>query len=88
MTARTQDASPSDTTASELTAEVTGSRWAAPDGDFSILDAVTDDGEAVVLVGALGHVNAGESLAVAGGWREHPRHGWQFNVVRARILEP
>jgi len=88
MTARTQDASPSDTTASELTAEVTGARWAAPDGDFAILDAVTDEGEAVVLVGALAHVNPGESVAVGGDWREHPRHGWQFSVTRARILEP
>ncbi len=88
MTARTQDASPSDATASELTVEVIGSRWAAPDGDFAILDAVSDEGEAVVLVGALAHVNAGESVAVGGGWREHPRHGWQFTVIRARILEP
>ena len=88
MTARTQDASPSDTTASELTAEVMGVRWTLPDGDFAVLDAVSDEGEPVVLVGALGHVNAGESLAVAGGWREHPRHGWQFSVARARILEP
>ena len=30
----------------------------------------------------------GESVAAGGGWRCHPRHGWQFTVQRVRILEP
>ncbi len=63
-------------------------RWSVPDGDFAVLDAICDDGEAVVLVGALGHVREGESIAAGGGWRCHPRHGWQFGVQRVRILEP
>ncbi len=88
MTDRAPEASPSDSAASELTAEVMAVRWALPDGDFAVLDAVSDEGEPVVLVGALAHVNQGESLAVGGGWRRHPRHGWQFSVTRARILEP
>jgi exodeoxyribonuclease V alpha subunit len=83
-----QGVSPPDTAACELTAEVTGVRWSEPDGDFAVLDAVGDDGEAIVIVGALAHVHEGESLAVSGGWRCHPRHGWQFAVTRARILEP
>jgi exodeoxyribonuclease V alpha subunit len=88
MTDRAQDAPPRDPAAGELVAEVVGVRWSLPDGDFAVLDAVSDDGEPVVLVGALGHVNEGESVAVGGGWRCHPRHGWQFAVTRARILEP
>ena len=88
MTDRSQDASPRDPAAGELVAEVMGVRWSLPDGDFAVLDAVSDDGEPVVLVGALGHVHEGESVAVGGGWRCHPRHGWQFAVERARILEP
>jgi len=83
-----QDASPRDRTAGELTAEVMGVRWSLPDGDFAVLDAISDDGEPVVLVGALGHVREGESVAAGGGWRCHPRHGWQFSVERVRILEP
>ena len=63
-------------------------RWSLPDGDFAVLDAVTDDGDQVVLVGALGHVREGESVAVSGGFRCHPRHGWQFAVERVRIQEP
>ncbi len=87
MAERAQD-SPRDTAAGELVAEVTNVRWTVPDGDFAVLDAVGDDGEPVVLVGALGHIREGESVAVAGGWRSHPRHGWQFAVQRVRILEP
>ncbi|HEV2775509.1 MAG TPA: AAA family ATPase [Solirubrobacteraceae bacterium] len=88
MPAHAQDASPRDPAAGELVAEVMGVRWNVPDGDFAVLDAVSDDGEEVVLVGALGHVREGESVAAGGGWRCHPRHGWQFSVERVRILEP
>ncbi len=88
MTDREQDAAPRDPAAGELVAEVMGVRWSLPDGDFAVLDAVSDDGEPVVLVGPLGHVREGESVAAGGGWRCHPRHGWQFSVERVRILEP
>lgn len=87
-TGRAQDASPRDPAVGELVAEVMNVRWSLPDGDFAVLDAVSDDGDEVVLVGALGHVREGESVAVGGGWRSHPRHGWQFSVERVRILEP
>ena len=83
-----QDASPRDPAASEVVAEVMAVRWSVSDGDFAVLDAITDEGEPVVLVGALGHVREGESVAAGGGWRCHPRHGWQFSVERVRILEP
>jgi exodeoxyribonuclease V alpha subunit len=88
MMSSAQDASPHDPAAGELVAEVMNVRWSVPDGDFAVLDAVSDDGEPVVLVGALGHVRGGESVAVGGGWRHHARHGWQFTVERVRILEP
>jgi exodeoxyribonuclease V alpha subunit len=83
-----QDAPPADPAAAEVVVEVMGVRWSMPDGDFAVLDAVSDEGEPVVLVGALGHVREGESVAAGGGWRCHPRHGWQFSVERVRILEP
>ena len=83
-----QDASPRDPAGSEVVAEVMAVRWSVSDGDFAVLDAITDEGEPVVLVGALGHVREGESVAAGGGWRCHPRHGWQFSVERVRILEP
>ncbi|MGH2900938.1 MAG: YrrC family ATP-dependent DNA helicase, partial [Solirubrobacteraceae bacterium] len=88
MTERTQETPPRDPGAGELAAEIMSVRWSVPDGDFAVVDAVSDEDEPVVLVGALGHVLEGESVAVAGGWRNHPRHGWQFTVARVRILEP
>ncbi len=88
MADRDQDASPRDPSAGELEAEIVHVRWSVNDGDFAVLDALAGDGEPVVLVGAVGHVREGESVAVAGGWRCHPRHGWQFAVERVRILEP
>ncbi|MEA2268574.1 MAG: exodeoxyribonuclease alpha subunit [Solirubrobacteraceae bacterium] len=72
----------------QLTVEVTAVRFALDDGDFAVLAGVSDDGEEVVLTGALAHVHAGESVDVAGAWRRHPRHGRQFAVERVRVREP
>ncbi|MEA2218666.1 MAG: exodeoxyribonuclease alpha subunit, partial [Solirubrobacteraceae bacterium] len=88
MTELEEDQAPHDVSCSELTVEVGAVRWSVPDGDFAVLDAVSDEGEEVVLVGPLGHVREGESLQVAGGWRRHARHGWQFQATRVRVLEP
>ncbi|MEJ7824735.1 MAG: ATP-dependent RecD-like DNA helicase [Solirubrobacteraceae bacterium] len=82
------DDAPRDPAAGELTAKVTGVRWSVPDGDFAVLDAVAEDGDEVVLVGPLGHVREGESIAVGGGWRRHAKHGWQFQASRVRVMEP
>lgn len=82
------DAPPNDPGAQQLAVEVMSVRWSVPDGDFAVLDAVSDEGEEVVLVGSLAHVNDGEALQVGGAWRRHARHGWQFGVERVRILEP
>jgi exodeoxyribonuclease V alpha subunit len=79
---------PRDAAATQLNAEVSHVRWSLPGGDFAVLDAVSDEGEPVVLVGPLAHLHEGESVAAGGGWRCHPRHGWQFEVRRVRILEP
>jgi exodeoxyribonuclease V alpha subunit len=72
----------------ELTVEVTAVRYALEEGDFAVLAGVSDEGEEVVLTGALGHVHAGESVDVTGDWRTHPRHGPQFAVERVRVREP
>jgi exodeoxyribonuclease V alpha subunit len=72
----------------ELTVEVTAVRYALEEGDFAVLAGVSDEGEEVILTGALAHVHAGESVDVAGDWRRHPRHGPQFAVERVRVREP
>ena len=53
-------------------------RWSVPDGDFAVLDAVTEDGDEIVLVGPLGHVREGESTRPPlrrgrGARRDRPR---------------
>jgi exodeoxyribonuclease V alpha subunit len=79
---------PSDPDQRELSVEVQAVRWRAPDGAFAVLAGVSDEGEEVVVVGALDHVHEGESVAVHGGWERHARHGWRFVAQRARVLEP
>jgi exodeoxyribonuclease V alpha subunit len=79
---------PVDPAATELTAEVAAVRWRSPDGDFAVLIGITDDGDEVVLTGAVGHVHESETVHARGGWRRHPRHGWRFEVERLRVGEP
>jgi exodeoxyribonuclease V alpha subunit len=71
-----------------LSVEVAAVRWRAPDGAFAVLAGVSDEGEEVVVVGALDHVHEGESVAVEGGWQRHAKHGWRFVAERARVQEP
>lgn len=79
---------PADPEARELTAEVAAVRWRSPGGDFAVLVGVTDEGDEVVLTGALGHVHESETVEATGGWRRHARHGWRFEVERLRVAEP
>ncbi len=79
---------PFDPEQTALSVEVAAVRWRAPDGAFAVLAGISEEGEEVVLVGALDHVHEGESVAVQGGWQRHPRHGWRFVAERARVEEP
>jgi exodeoxyribonuclease V alpha subunit len=74
-------------TAARLVIEVMGVRWRAPDGDFAVVDAVSEEGDAHVLVGPLGHLHEGESAEVWGDIRLHPRHGEQVHVQRVALRE-
>ncbi|MCW3006901.1 MAG: ATP-dependent RecD-like helicase [Solirubrobacterales bacterium] len=71
-----------------LTVEVSRVRYATEDGGFAVLDVITDDGEPAVVAGPVAHVHAGDAMEVHGSWREHPRHGRQFQAVDVRIAEP
>ena len=81
-------AAASPTEVRELVLEVMSVRYRAPDGGFAVLDAVSDEGEELVVTGALGHVHEGESVAVSGDWREHPRHGPQLHALQVHLREP
>jgi exodeoxyribonuclease V alpha subunit len=79
---------PADISARELTVEVAAVRWRLAGGDFAVLVGVTDEGDEVIVTGALGHLHEGESVHVGGAWRRHPKHGWQFHAERVRVGEP
>ncbi|HEX6388289.1 MAG TPA: ATP-dependent RecD-like DNA helicase [Solirubrobacteraceae bacterium] len=81
-------AEPADLDQTTLTVEIEAVRWRAPDGGFAVIAGVSDDGESVTVTGALGHVHEGESVTVAGGWRRHNQHGWQFLAQQVRVLAP
>jgi exodeoxyribonuclease V alpha subunit len=79
---------PADPDQRVLAVEVMAVRWRAPDGAFAVLAGVSEEGEEVVLVGALDHVHEGEEVEVRGAWQRHPRHGWRFVAERTRVPEP
>jgi len=72
----------------EVEAEIVGVKFAAPDGDFAVLVAVTDEGQEAVLTGPLAHVREGERVRAEGIVRAHPKHGEQLEVHRVTVLEP
>jgi exodeoxyribonuclease V alpha subunit len=72
----------------DLTVEVMSVRYRAPETDFTVLMALTEEGEEFVLTGALSHLHEGETVKLTGSWREHPKHGRQFQAVQAHPREP
>ena len=79
---------PADAQARAIRAEVLALRWTAPEGGFAVVAAVSDDGEALTLTGALDHLHEGENVEASGEWRQHARHGWRFEVEHLRALGP
>src|SRR3954469_14137531 len=62
-------------------------RFAAPDTGFAVVEA-DRDGDDIVLVGHLSHLEAGERVAVAGRWQDDRRFGLQVRVERAEPVAP
>ncbi|HEV7753146.1 MAG TPA: AAA family ATPase [Baekduia sp.] len=71
-----------------LAAEIVAVRWRAEDGGFAVLAAVDGGGDEVVLTGPIAHLNEGDTVEVAGAWREHPRFGRQLHVEQLRQSAP
>jgi exodeoxyribonuclease V alpha subunit len=63
-------------------------RFASDDTGWAVLDALDDDGEPVVLVGPLGHLEERERVRVIGAWVDDSRYGLQVKVSQARPLPP
>src|SRR5579871_4127528 len=63
-------------------------RWANEETGWAVLDASTEDGAGVVLVGALAHLEEGERARALGTWVEDARYGRQVKVTQALPLAP
>ena len=48
-------------------------RYLSPNAGWAVVDATGDDGEDVVLVGPVGHLEASERAHVIGRWIDDPR---------------
>ncbi|MDW5593566.1 AAA family ATPase [Conexibacter stalactiti] len=66
---------------------VKGQRFANEENGFAVLDGEWD-GERIVLVGPLVHLEPGEQATVAGQWVVDPRYGPQVRVREAHPLVP
>jgi exodeoxyribonuclease V alpha subunit len=71
---------------SEVTVRRT--RYASDATGWAVLDADDADGEAVVLVGPLIHLEERERAHVVGTWVDDSRYGLQVKVSEARPLPP
>ena len=71
-----------------LAAEIVAVRWRADDGGFAVLAALDDAGAEIVLTGPIAHLHEGDTVEVAGEWRDHPRHGRQLYCERVKVGPP
>ena len=74
----------------DFDAEVTvrRTRFASQHTGWAVVDAADEDGEPVVLVGPLIHLEERERAHVLGTWVDDSRYGLQVKVTEARPLPP
>ena len=63
-------------------------RFASEQTGWAVIDAIDADGEAIVLVGPLIHLEASERARVIGTWVDDRRYGLQVKVSEAHPLTP
>ncbi len=71
---------------SEVTVRRT--RYLSPDAGWAVVDAADDDGEDLVLVGPIGHLEQRDRAHVLGSWVDDSRYGPQVKVTQAIPLSP
>ena len=62
-------------------------RWASDETGFAVLDA-DRDGDEIVLIGTLAHLEERERVRVAGVWQDDRRYGLQVKVATAEPVPP
>ncbi len=79
-----------DTVMGSFDSEVTvrRTRYVNEDTGWAVVDAAGDDGDELVLVGPLGHLERRERVHVQGAWVDDVRFGPQVSVTQATPLAP
>jgi exodeoxyribonuclease V alpha subunit len=62
-------------------------RWASDETGFAVVDAERD-GDEVVLIGTIAHLEERERVRIAGVWQDDKRFGMQVKVATAEPLGP
>jgi exodeoxyribonuclease V alpha subunit len=63
-------------------------RFVNPENGWAVIEAVGEDGEPVILVGPLGHLEERERAHITGAWVQDSRYGTQVKVAEAHPLPP
>ncbi|MGZ4330613.1 MAG: SF1B family DNA helicase RecD2 [Solirubrobacteraceae bacterium] len=63
-------------------------RYASEDSGWAVIEAADDDGDPIVLVGPLIHLEERERAHVVGTWVDDSRYGMQVKVAEATPLPP
>ncbi len=63
-------------------------RYMSDSTGWAVLDALDEDGDPIVLVGPLGHLEDRERAHITGEWVDDSRFGLQIKVTQARPLPP
>ena len=62
-------------------------RWFSDESGFAVVDA-EHDGDEVVLVGTIAHLEERERVRIAGAWQDDRRYGMQVRVATAEPVAP
>jgi exodeoxyribonuclease V alpha subunit len=63
-------------------------RYASEESGWAVIEAASDDGDSIVLVGPLIHLEERERAHVVGKWVDDSRYGMQVKVSEATPLPP
>jgi exodeoxyribonuclease V alpha subunit len=63
-------------------------RYVNEDNGWAVIDGTGEDGDELVIVGTLGHLERGERVQVKGHWVDDPRYGPQVKVDQAIPIAP
>ena len=63
-------------------------RYASEESGWAVIEAAGDDGDPIVLVGPLIHLEERERAHVVGRWVDDSRYGMQVKVSEATPLPP